>query len=70
MAVVDRIQREQHDAIPNEDLNPYAGQWVALRDGLVVASDLDAVALRANPEVRDTDMLVPVPRDGAALLIL
>lgn len=69
MAVID-IQREQAKTLPREELAPYAGQWVALRDGLVVASDIDAVALRNNPEVRDTDTLTPVPQDGTALLIL
>jgi hypothetical protein len=70
MAVLDRIQTAQRETIPHEDLSPYAGQWVALRDGHVVASDIDAVALRANPEVGEDDMLVPVPRDGSAILIL
>jgi len=69
MSVTD-IQREQQEAMPHEDLAQYAGQWVALRNGLVVASNIDAVALRANPEVRNTDDLIQVPPDGAAILIL
>lgn len=69
MALVD-IQREQHKAMPREDLSAYAGQWVALRDGHVVAADLDPVALRDNPDVRNTDEFVLVPRDGTAVLIL
>jgi hypothetical protein len=52
------------------DLTPYAGQWVALRDGEVVASDLDAVALRYRPEVLPTDALLPVPDPGTDLLLL
>ena len=28
-----------------EDLTPYAGSWVAIRNGKVIASALDAVAL-------------------------
>ena len=69
MALAD-IQREQHEAMPREDLSEYAGQWVALRDGHVVATDLDPVSLRENPDVTSTDEFVLVPRDGTALLIL
>lgn len=69
MSVID-IQADQYQAQPREDLSAYAGQWVALRRGVVVASNIDAVALRANPKVTDTDALVPVPTDGAAVLIL
>lgn len=69
MAVVD-IQQEQEQTLPRDDLSPYAGQWVALRDGHVIASDIDVVALRSNPEVQESDALIPVPRDGTALLIL
>lgn len=47
-----------------EDLTPYAGSWVAIRDGKVVASALGAVELRDRPDVRDDDLLMPVP-DGA-----
>lgn len=69
MTVVD-IEREQQDAMPREDLSPYAGQWVALRDGLVVASDIDAVSLRANPGVRESDTLIPVPLGGPGVFML
>ena len=67
---VEEIQREQQGAMPQEDLSPYAGQWVALRDGRVVASDIDPVALRENPEVTETDALFPVPAAGTGLLLL
>ena len=69
MAVTD-FEREQDRFLPKEDLSPYAGQWVALRDGHVVASDLDPVALRDKPEVRADDMLMPVPsaKDGVFIL--
>jgi hypothetical protein len=45
-----------------EDLAPYMGKWVALRNGKVVASDLSAKALRSQSEVRPTDAIIPVPR--------
>jgi Family of unknown function (DUF5678) len=64
------VLEHQQAIMPREDLKPYAGQWVALRDGHVVASDLDPVALRDRPDVQDTDTLMPVPPPGSDLLIL
>jgi len=64
------IQQEQQAMMPKEDLARYAGQWVALRDGHVVTSDLDAVALRDDPAVSDLDTLILVPAQGSDLLIL
>lgn len=56
---VDEIQ-QQH--LPKEDLKPYAGRWVALRDGRVIANASDGVTLRDDPAVRADDMILPVPR--------
>ena len=67
---VDELTREQERILPKDDLAAYAGQWVALRDGLVVASDLDPVALRDHPDVRKDDLLVPVPTPGDNIHIL
>ncbi|HTU77316.1 MAG TPA: DUF5678 domain-containing protein [Solirubrobacteraceae bacterium] len=67
---VKEIQREQARSIPHIDLSSYAGQWVAIRGDKVVASDLDAVALRNRPEVEETDTLLPVPDASADLLLL
>jgi hypothetical protein len=67
---IEEIQREQALSIPNIDLSAYAGQWVAIRGDQVVASDLDAVALRNRPEVEAMDTLLPVPDSGADLLLL
>jgi len=39
----------QADLVIHEDLKPYAGSWVALRAGKVVASALDAIELRDKP---------------------
>jgi hypothetical protein len=64
------FQKAQQDSLPDEDLRPYAGQWVAIRHGHVVASALDPVVLREMPEVESTDLLTPVPAAGDALLIL
>ncbi len=64
------VTERQQAIMPREDLKPYAGQWVALREGHVVASDLDPVALRDRPDVEDTDTLMPVPPPGSDLFIL
>ncbi|MHB1860333.1 MAG: DUF5678 domain-containing protein [Solirubrobacteraceae bacterium] len=60
----------QADLAIHADLTAYAGSWVAIRDGNVVASALDPVELRDKPEVRDDDILMPVPdrTDGAYIL--
>lgn len=58
---VEELAREQQRTLPKDDLRPYAGQWVALRDGRVVTSALDPVTLRDHPDVRQDDLLTPVP---------
>ena len=54
----------------HEDLSPYAGSWVAIRNGKVMASALDPVELREKPEVDDDDVLLPVTdrTDGVYIL--
>ena len=47
-------------ALPEDDLEHYDGEWVALRDGKVVAHDVDPEALQANPAVLPTDDVFPV----------
>ena len=42
------------------DLDQYDGQWVAVRDRLVVANAPDEVALRRQPSVRETDLCFPI----------
>lgn len=60
----------QNDPLVTDDLAAYAGAWVAIRDGRVVASALDPVELRHNPAVHDHDVVMPVPPDGGATLIV
>lgn len=67
---VEEAERQQQRVLPKDDLSPYAGQWVALRNGRVIASDVSGVALRDNAEVREDDMLVPVPPSPAGVFIL
>jgi len=52
-----------------EDLTMYAGSWVAIRDGKVIADALDSVELRNKPEVKEDDFLMPVPDAGAAAFL-
>jgi hypothetical protein len=42
------------------NLDPYDGQWVAVRNDRVVAAAADEEALRAHPRVRDDDDMYPV----------
>jgi hypothetical protein len=60
----------QSDFAIREDLTPYAGSWVAIRDGKVVASALDSVELRDKPEVLEEDVLMPVPDRTEGVYIL
>jgi hypothetical protein len=60
----------QRDFTVADDLTPYRGSWVAIREGRVVASAVDPVELRGNPDVREDDwlLLVPSELDGVFLL--
>jgi len=53
-----------------DDLAPYRGSWVAIRDGHIIADAIDPIELRGNPAVRDDDwfLLVPSQLDGSYLL--
>ncbi|HUB75014.1 MAG TPA: DUF5678 domain-containing protein [Solirubrobacteraceae bacterium] len=53
-----------------EDLTKYAGSWVAIRDGKVIASALDSVELRNKPGIEDTDLLMPVPDVASGAFVL
>lgn len=64
------VELDQTSFQPKEDLAPYAGRWVALRDGYVVAAELDSVALRNNPAVKPDDVLMPVPTGDSGINIL
>lgn len=69
MTPQESFERAQRAAMPAVDLTKYEGTWVALRDGDVVASSLDAVTLRDDPAVSPDDVLMPVPTDGHSILI-
>jgi hypothetical protein len=47
-------------SLPEGDLQHYDGQWVAVRDGRVVASAANEEAVRADPAVREEDDVYPI----------
>jgi hypothetical protein len=51
---------EEEGALPEDDLEHDDGRWVAMRGGKVIAHEVDADALLANPAVRETDDMFPV----------
>jgi hypothetical protein len=55
---------------PPGDLVHYDGQWVAVRDGEVIASADDEETLRSNPDVRPGDLVYPIgePPSGFYLI--
>jgi hypothetical protein len=56
------LDNEEDDerALPADDLEHYDGQWVAVRDGRVIAHGPDLAALQSNPAVLPTDDVFPV----------
>lgn len=67
MTPTTEIQREP---FASEDLTPYQGSWVAIRNGIVVAHALDPIELRDREDVRGDDLLLLVPLKARELLIL
>ena len=64
---VEALERQQRSALSLQDFALYKRQWVALRDGEVIASNESGVVLRHHPEVRSGDILMPVPPRGTAV---
>jgi hypothetical protein len=54
------VEEEDESRLPEDDLEHYTGQWVAMRDGKVIAHEADAESLQANPAVLPTDDVFPV----------
>jgi hypothetical protein len=54
------LKRQQRLA-STESLGSYAGQWVALREGRVIASARTLRALRSQTDLRANDVLRKVP---------
>ena len=53
-----------------DDLAPYRGSWVAVREGRVIDSALDPVELRDRKDAARTTNLILVPSHGASTLVL
>jgi hypothetical protein len=64
------LSTRQHQLATGPDLSPYDGQWVAVRNGKVIANALDEGALRADPNVREGDDVYPIgdPPSGFYLI--
>lgn len=60
----------QQDFFVTDDLTPYKGSWVAIRDGKVVDSALSPVELRDRAEVREDDVLIFVPSASTGAFVL
>jgi Family of unknown function (DUF5678) len=60
MSVIERMIQGQRDLEIVDDLMPYAGQWVAIRDGHVIASGLDPVEVRNDEAVQSDDRIIRV----------
>jgi hypothetical protein len=52
------------------DLDAYDGQWVAVRNGEVVAHAPDEETLRADPAVQDGDDVYPIGDPPAGFYML
>jgi len=61
---------QKHTIPVPENLDPYEGRWVAMRDGKLVAHAEDEETLRAHPGLQKEDLLFPVgqPTTGFYLL--
>jgi hypothetical protein len=64
------VKEIQTEPLVTDDLTPYEGSWVAIRDGKVIASALNSIELRDDPVVHEDDALMPVPVGGEAAFIL
>ena len=60
----------QRDPLVSDDLSPYRGSWVAIRDGKVVATALDPIELRDRPDVQSDDWLILVPTQPSGSYLL
>jgi hypothetical protein len=63
------LLRQQQDLSPKEDLSPYQGEWVVLRDGYVIAHGPDPVQLRESPDVAKDDAIIKVSFVESQLIV-
>jgi hypothetical protein len=48
------------EPLPEDDLEHYSGEWVAVRDGKVVAHHPQLEELQAHPDVQPSDDVFPI----------
>ncbi len=60
----------QERPLSNEDLSPYRGQWVVLREGHVIASGSTPEEARASADVNDSDLILLVPDSSSNSVFL
>jgi hypothetical protein len=53
-------REDAESSLPEGDLQHYDGKWVAVRDGVVVASADDEETLREDPAVQEGDDVYPI----------
>ena len=51
---------QEQAALPEDDLEHYSGEWVAMRDGKVVAHHPQLEELQTNPDVLPADDVFPI----------
>jgi Family of unknown function (DUF5678) len=54
------LSKQPHQQATELDLSRYDGQWVAVRDGRVIANAADEGTLRADPSVCQGDDVYPI----------
>lgn len=64
------MSESEHQQAAEHDLSYYEGQWIAVRNGKVIANAPNEEALRTNPAVREGDDVYPIgdPPSGFYLI--
>jgi hypothetical protein len=64
------LSKQPHQQATETDLSRYDGQWVAIRDGSVIANAADEAALRADPRVHQSDDVYPIGDPPAGFYLI
>jgi hypothetical protein len=59
--IAQELLHQQRELAPKQDLAEFAGQWVVLRDGHVVAHAHEMAELMSQDVLSDRDALIRVP---------
>jgi hypothetical protein len=66
----DELSGYEPQPLPEDDLEHYTGEWVAMRGGKVIAHHPQLEELQAHPDVRDGDDVFPVGEPPAGFYTL